>query len=147
MYIVVEDHCGLIQNITSHTNNVVCEMLLKHWFITQVGYVYPVDFTLIFGNHQCFCCGLHLLWEQNPNKQSRGLCSQSKYFQWSIIQLQVFLVCHKSIVTNFILLEARQEFFRIRFIIYINVDYLCAAPLTHNVVSVNVIMLKLFKTF
>lgn len=28
---------------------------------------------------------------------------------------------------------------------YINVDHLCAAPLTHNVVSVNVIMLKLFK--
>jgi len=62
-----------------------------------------------------------------------------------LLQLQAFLVCHKSIVTNFILLEARQEFFRIRFRIYIGVDYLCTAPLTHNVVSVNVIMLKLIK--
>lgn len=54
------------------------------------------------------------------------------------------MVCHNSIVTNFILPEARQEFFRVRFVISVNVDYLCAAPLTHNVVSVNVIMLKLF---
>lgn len=76
-------------------------------------------------------------------KQSSGLRSQAKCFLRR--QVPVFLVCHKSFVTNFILLEARQDFFRIRFIIYFNVYYLCAAPLTHHIVSVNVIMLKLFK--
>lgn len=43
-------------------------------------------------------------------KQSSGLRSQAKYFLRR--QVPVFLVCHKSFVTNFILLEARQDFFQ-----------------------------------
>lgn len=62
-----------------------------------------------------------------------------------LTQLQVFLVGHQRNVANLILFKGKQDFFRIKFIISINVNYLCAAPLTYNVVSVNVIMLKLIE--